>query len=796
MRWIRRIAISLALVVVVTAVASWAVLNRSVPDYGQSLEVTGLDGPVEIIRTDHAVPHVLGGTDQDVFFGLGYAHAQDRFWQMEMLRRTARGRLSELVGTPTIATDELLLRLDLYTAAQSSLEVQTPYARKVLEAYANGINTRIDEVSGPGALAPEFLLFPVEIEPWTPTDSLAILKLIALQLASQIDKEVTRARVAQLVPPERLVDILPDVPGFATFDAAITGGGDEPVEQAVLYPASFWNGELSSNAWAAGPARSVTGASILANDPHLNFAAPSIWYLARIELEAGGVIGGTIPGIPMVLSGRSDVLAWGLTAANMDDQDVFVEKLNPENAGEVLTPEGYTPLVTRQATIPVRGQDAIEITLRWSENGPVIPAKYYNFDQIRPEGHVIAIARTLFNPADTSMSAALEMLKARNVGEALAAMEGFVTPAQNLSVVDADSIALQMIGKMPKRTTEHETKARLPSRGWIAGNRWYGYLPYADNPRFVDPGVGVLGNTNNKTADGVFPRHVSFEWGDSQRIMRLQSLLATTDKHSLQGFQAMQMDPVSHPAQVIVPLVAEVLGAQEGRRAEAVAMLLDWDGAMDANRPEPAFYAALMRALQVALSEDELGDVVSGFRYPDAVFIGRVLRNTNGAGVWCDDVQSAALESCAVTVGRALDQALDGLQARFGDDLTTIRWGEIHVATHDHQVLGGLPVIGALVNIRQETSGGDATLLRGLTHGKGEAPLRNLHGALYRGVYDMAAPETSVFVVSTGQSGHPMSRHYRDQAGLWLEGKYLPMVMDVETLRAEAAAITRLTPVE
>ena len=308
--------------------------------------MSGLQAPVEIYRTRHAIPHVIGQSDPDTFLGLGYAHAQDRFWQMEMLRRTAKGRLSELVGPQTVGTDELMLRLGLYEAADSSLEAQSPYAKSVLTSYAAGVNARLAEVAGSGALAPEFLLFPAEIEPWDPADSLAILKLIALQLASQIDKEVTRARVAQLVPQNRLGDILPDAPAMPRFDVTYQETGllllpkvdAQKTKQASLVPEPDWHVGWSSNAWLAGPARSTSGASILANDPHLNFGAPSIWYLARIELEDGYVIGGTIPSIPMVLSGRSEMLAWGLTAANMDDQDVYFERVNPDNPGEVLTP--------------------------------------------------------------------------------------------------------------------------------------------------------------------------------------------------------------------------------------------------------------------------------------------------------------------------------------------------------------------------------------------------------------------------------------------------------------------------
>ena len=809
MRWFSWIGGGLLTVLVLVGFSGWFLVNRSVPDYDGTFRVTGLSAPVEVVRTANAIPHIIGTSDADVFLGLGYAHAQDRFWQMEMLRRTAQGRLSALVGPATVEVDELLRRLDLYGAAETSLDDQSDYTRAALDAYAAGVNARLEEADGWGELAPEFLLFPMEIEPWRPVDSIALMKILALQLASHIDREVLRARVSRVVSPARLKDILPDdpnkgivalnapdpaLPGYAQMfpglpPEAADDGFDVTLILDEVLPSSF-----ASNAWAAGPSRSESGAPILANDTHLNFSAPSVWYLARLELQSGAVIGGTIPGIPTVLSGRSADLAWGLTAANMDDQDVFIEKLNPDNSGEVLTPGGFKPLRTRQATIEIRGGEPVELELRWSENGPVLPGKYYNLSKVTPPGHVAAIGRTLLDPADTSMSAAHRLLAAKSIEEAIVAVQHFVTPAQNLTMVDRDHIALQMIGKMPRRVEGHTTLGRMPSEGWIETNRWHGTLPYSDNPRFVDPVDGVVGNTNSKTVDRPFPVHVSFDWGDTQRIQYLEEALQSRDKHSRESFMALQYDAVSLPAQRLLPLVTTLVDPTEGRRAEALALLKGWDGSMDEARPEPLIYATWMRALQAQFDADELGDIADAFTHPNPIFLERVLLDTDGAAIWCDDVRTAAPESCADAVGAALDTALDRIVERHDTDLAALRWGDVHQATHDHPVLGKLPVIGRFVNIRQSTSGGDNTLLRGLTRGTGDEPLQNLHGALYRAVIDMADPDGSVFVISTGESGHPLSPHYRDLGQLWRTGDYAPMRLDLAEVRKSAIAVSRLVP--
>lgn len=799
MRWLKILAAGLFVITGLAAAGVWFTVQRSLPDYDTTLISPDISAQVEIIRTNNAIPHIFGSDDRDVFFGLGYAHAQDRLWQMEIFRRTARGRLSELLGQATVSTDELLLRFDLMGAAEQSVEDQDAYARAVLDAYSAGINARIAETTGWGKAAPEFLLFPTEIAPWQPADSLAIMKLLALQLASHVDREVLRARVSHSVSPARLKDIQPDDPnpGIATWPAysqifpTLPANGIRTTKAA---PALFLNGGLASNAWAAGASRSESGKPILANDTHLNFSAPSSWYLTRLELASGAVIGGTIPGIPAILSGRNADVAWALTAANMDDQDVFIEQLNPDNPDEVLTPTGYRSLRTGQATIPVNGAEPVQINLQWSENGPIVPGRYYNLRDITPPGHVASIARTLFDQDDTSLSAALKLLRARSVDEAIVAMDQFVTPAQNLSMVDRDTIALQMIGKMPRRNASHTTKGRMPSQGWLAVNRWDGYLPYDLNPRFVDPVGDVLGNTNSRTLDRAFPEHVSFDWGDTQRIQHLKEVLQSRELHSQESFMAGHMDAVSYPAKTILPKMLALVGADDPLLVQVKDELAQWNKSMDLERADPLIFAAWMRQFQTLLIQDELGDLAQAFTHAKPVFLNRVLGDVEGAAIWCDDVSTGQAESCSEIATISLTATLDNLANLYGDNPDQWQWGQVHIATHDHPVLGTLPVIGSLVNIRQPTGGGDNTLLRGLTNGKGDTPLTNHHGALYRSVVDMANPDASVFVISTGQSGHPLSRHYRDIGKLWLHGGYASMSFDKGKVLENSVGTTHLMP--
>lgn len=814
-RWMLRLLTGMIALSLVALVIAYWFLSRSLPDYNESFALPDISAPVEIVRNNDNVPHIFGKTDEDVFFALGFAHAQDRLWQMTMLRRTVQGRLSEVFGPRTLKIDELMRRYDLYGLAGQSLAVQDAPTTAALTAYARGVNAWIEQVNvgARGRGAPEMFFFSNEIAAWQPTDSLAIVKLMALQLSTQLETEVRRARLSMLLPEARLRDILPDDPGVAVMAApdyaALMPGvvpSTAPLRMATEDPLSpFLRADFAgaSNAWAAAPSRSAAGGTLLANDPHLGFTAPTLWYLARLELQSGGVIGATIPGVPLVLSGRSDKFGWGVTASYADDMDVFIEKLNPANTEEYQTPEGWKPFTTRRSIINVKDAAPITITLRWTENGPVLPGSHYDLASVTPPGHVAALAWTALAADDTTMSAAMALMRAGTVADAIKAGAGIVTPGLNLMLADRQGIALQTVGRIPQRDARHQTQGRMPAAGWEAVNRWQGTLPYDQNPREVNPASGLIGNTNNKTVERPFPNNVSFDWGDTQRIQRWLTLMKTREVHTRESFIEAQLDTVSFTARSLLPLVGADLwftgdaapeGTPERMRQRALELLAAWNGEMNEHLPEPLIYQAWIRALNERLIRDDLGPLADGITHPDPIFIERVFRNTDGAGIWCDIIQSAPIETCTEIARMALDDALLQLSERYGPNVESWRWGDAHLATHDHPVLGEVPVLRYFVNIHQSTSGDESTLMRGVTKGTGPDPYLNVHGAGYRGVYDFADPDSSVFITSTGQSGHPLSRFYDDLGVLWRRGEYIPMSLDPALARAAAVGVTTLTP--
>ena len=810
-----RLILSLAVLGALFFAFSWYVLSRSLPEYSKTVQLEQLIAPVEIVRDTANVPHIFGKNDHDTLFALGYAHAQDRLWQMTMLRRTAQGRLSELFGEATLPIDMTVRRLAIYSAARQSLSALRPDTLAKLDAYAVGVNARLREIneSALGRGAPEFFIFSNAISPWTAADSLAIVKLMGIQLSSHLHQEVLRARASLVLEGDRIKDLLPDMPGnsqadlidftrlFPDLSPIKTSSAREHSALSPFKPIALAG---ASNAWAALPGRSATRGTLLANDPHLELTAPSIWYLARLELSTGGVIGGTIPGLPLVLVGRSAKLGWGLTSSNLDDTDVFIEKLNPLDPSEYKTPQGYKPFVKKQSIVRIKDKSPVTLEMFWTENGPVLPGSHANLETVTPAGHVTSVAWTLLSSQDTSIEAGFDLMAAQSVQEGLVASRAFVAPSQILTLADSKQIAMRTIGALPKRDPRHQSKGRLPSAGWLAQNRWQGVFDPSVNPVFLNPASGVLGHTNNKYTDRSFPEHISFDWGDSQRVQRMTRLLQTREAHTRDSFIEAQLDSVSPTARTLLALIGGELWYQSqsvptdspaGRRQTALDLLANWNGEMNEHLPEPLIYAAWLRALHKRLIVDELGPLHEAFTHAEPLFIERVFRDVAGAGIWCDVAQSRRQESCAEMSRLALDDALAELVATYGSEITALRWGEAHQATHDHPVLGDVPILKWFVNIRQSTSGGDHTLQRGKTSGTGPNPYLNVHAGGYRGVYDFADPDSSVFIISTGQSGHPLSRHYDNLGKLWRRGEYVPMTLDETLARAGATGVTTLTPI-
>ncbi|MEO1330275.1 MAG: penicillin acylase family protein, partial [Pseudomonadota bacterium] len=800
-----------------------------------------------------AVPHIYAKTEYDAYFGLGFAHAQDRLWQMEFRRRLAQGRVTELAGFwgRSFGAQDMLLRvdtaarsIDLYGASERSLEIFSPDIRDALQAYSDGVNAWLEIVDreARGSGAPELLMLGATVEPWRPVDSVAAFKLLSATLSGSFFSELNRARFLIAQGPARTADLFPDAFGeavialppyserrsgiddgpirFATVEhpnlppgrAEIrswramaedlpaplrAAAGDVAAQIAALADAQGFAG--ASNAWAAAAERTAARAPLLASDPHLALTAPGIWYMARLEFGDGGVIGGTIAGIPAILAGRNERIAWGPTTLYADVADIYIEEINPEDPSLYRTPDGWAAFETREAQIPLGDGSAVTVTLRRTRHGPVLPVDFEPLAQITPAGHAPAVSWTVLDDRDRSLEASMRLMRGKSVVQAATLQELVVAPPQNITIADRTQIGMFSVGAAPLRRADSLSRGRVPSQGWVAANDWVGRLSPDDLPAVLAPESGLVANANNKSVDAPFPRHVGSDWPEPYRIQRLSKLLNNREFHTLSGFQAIQNDTVSEMARAVLPLLAgplwRDLERESGQRREALERLARWNGDMDAFLAEPLIFVAWTRAAVRRLAEDELQEMAEDFRGVRPLFLERVLRDVDGAAArWCDDVSTPETESCEAISSLALDDALAELTEAYGERIDAWRWGRAHRAVHRHQPLGFVGALSGLVNIVHETGGSDHTILRGRFRGRGEDPYANVHAGGYRAIYDFADLDRSVFSIATGQSGHFFSRHYDDFAETWRQGEYAPLSLSRRDAEAAAIGVLRLIP--
>jgi penicillin amidase len=754
-------------------------LRGSLPQLDGEMHLAGLNAPVEILRDADGIVTIRAQDEHDAAFALGFAHAQDRLWQMDFTRRTGAGRFSELLGPRTLPHDRFMRTLGLARVAQRNLEALPDGTRAVLDAYAAGVNAFLESRNGP--LPPEFQVLRYTPEPWRPEDSLIWGRLMAFQLSGNWRDEILRARLASRLTPEQIAFLWPaygDDTATTLRDLAETTRG-LPLERfATAVPPEIMPKD-ASNAWAISGTRSATGAPILAGDPHLGLSAPGFWYLARIETPERTLVGATAPGLPFVVLGQNGAVAWTFTTTHSDTQDLFIERVNADDPTHYDTPEGPRPFATRQETIAVRGDDSQSITVRETRHGPVISDAIADRlddlpDAVQGTDKVLALAWPALRADDRTAVAMHAINRAKNAGEIEAALADIGSPQQNILYADRDgAIGFAVAGRTPLRKSGD---GRQPVPGWSGDYDWIGAVPAKALPRGRDPKSGAFVNANNRVAPEGYRYLLSADWPAPYRAARIEALLGDLSKNkaSVEGAAAMMLDTVSLSARALMPLLLATRPA-DARAKEAIAILEAWDGSMARDKAAPLIFHAWAHALTEALMADELGPAFDAFQRPNAAILSRILTET---GDWCDDVTTEPAETCLGQLSASLDTALDDLEARFGVPLRELRWGTAHVAPLAHPVLSHVPLFEALFGFAVETPGGNDTLNRGsfAIRPGGAGSFAHIHGPGYRAVYDLADPENSRFMIATGQSGNPFSPWYGSLAVPWRDGEYLKLV--------------------
>jgi penicillin amidase len=766
------------------------------PGTSADVHLHGIADDVWICRDAHGIPHIFAAGESDAFFGLGYAMVQDRWWQMDLWRRTAAGRLAEIFGDvplggaaptgvlagQTMATGDLFYRaIGLARLAQADLEAHSREGRDALRAFTAGANAAREAALRAGAYPAECILLRYVPEPWTEADSLLCARLIAWLLSLSLSAHLA---VGRLRAHPDLRDLLPDYPedGPMILDGGTSAWEDAgarllDLAQAARMPVGGAPG-TGSNGWVVGPARSATGGALLANDPHLPLRFPAVWYQFTMDRPGLRLAGAALPGVPGVLVGHNGHVAWGVTNTMLDDADLYVETVDPADPARYLTPAGPRPFHETEEVVRVRGEPVPRRrTVRSTEHGgtrcPVLS------DVVAPAagGRVLALRWVGFTPWP-----GLDVLRrahaARTAAEFVEALREYRVPAQNFMAADAEgTIAYVCGGRIPRRPTP---TGGGPVDGASGRHDWDGEVPFEANPRGLNPAAGFVVTANQRVAAGEGAGTLPQFPEPPYRAARIRARLHGATRHTPETFAAIQTDVVSVQARRLVAGILAPLRQRFGlpKATAAAARLLEWDGAMGADSAAAALYhvwrARLLRdVIRPRLEAASPGLFEQHFSVHQlAVYAAdRVLLGDDPA--WYPQGKAAAVEA-------ALVGAVEDLEAAQGPDPAAWRWGAIHALLILHPMGAvGSPLGRWLARWLRLNRGpfpqpGDGSTVN-LSAYVPAAPFRPLVGPSLRVIVDLKNPGASRWVIPGGSSGDPFSPHYADQLEPWRRGEYLPM---------------------
>jgi penicillin amidase len=808
----------------------------------------GLEGPVDIYRDQIGIPHIFATTDHDLFFAQGYVHAQDRFWQMDFWRHQGAGRLSELMGEATLETDIFLRTLGWERVARQELEMLDPEYLAVLEAYSAGVNAYLEERSGTG-LGLEYLFLNIvnrdyTPQPWEPLNTLTWQKAMAWDLGgadlnyeldhAQLSKTMSSEQIDFLYPkypsdhPVIVPNLSPEEPSEETrlkvpgYLQAVSPALEEL--QAVLsdaYLAGISFPGIGSNSWAVSGDLTDTGEPYLANDPHLGQQIPSIWYqislhCVQITPECRfNLAGFSFAGVPGVVIGHNDSIAWGFTNVGPDVIDLYIEKINPDDPDQYEDQGEWVEMDTVTEIIEIAGDVSYELTVQITNHGPLITSVYGITDTLEgsdlnlPEQYAIAMRWTALEPTFVFQSL-FDLNLAENWNQFRNAARNFAVPAQNWLYADIyGNIGYQMPGNIPIRPSGDFGK--YPKPGWTGTYEWQGYIPFEDLPYAFNPPEGYIVTANNPVVGPEYPYFISDYWAYGWRAQRIVDMLnAETEVISLEDMQIMQGDNYNMIAEILVPILLDIdlakvlenpdvvdpneierIQGQIAHLESARGVLVGWDFQNDLDSAPAALFNAFWKHLVDATFKDQLPEFAGVGHGSKAMILIRELVE-EPTNIWWDDYDTRITEDRDKIFVSALNAAVEELEDDYGSDPQGWAWGELHTITFKHSVMDSFPVINYVFNRGPyQTAGGNsivnATGWGGESYKVGGVPSMRM-------VVDLSNLSNSYTMHTTGQSGHAFDTHYTDMIDFWRLIEYYPMLWDRDDVEVNSGEHLRFEP--
>jgi penicillin G amidase len=791
-----------------------------------------LSGPVDIYRDAYGIPHIFASTPYDLFFAQGYVHAQDRFWQMDFWRHAGSGRLSELFGSSQVETDQFLRTLGFARVAQKELAMMDGENLEIMQAYANGVNAYLAERAG-SALSLEYAVLGLinrsyQPEPWQPLHSLTYAKMMAWDLSGNMNAEIARAIKSLTLTPEQMADIYPPypednpvvVPGFQPDGRAITPAAPlhslpdlAPLFTSVFQKMASLNTFLGSgfdgigsNNWVVSGDLTASGMPLLADDPHLGAQMPSIWYENGLYCVPKGldcpyeVTGFSFASAPGVVVGHNGRIAWGVTNVGPDVQDLYIERINPQNPNQYEVNGEWVDMELVLETIQVAGEDPVDMTVFYTRNGPLISEVYAPLKNIFeetgleiPEGqYAIALRWTALEPSYL-FRAILNYNLAQNWEEFRQALRDFDVPSQNFVYADVEgNIGYQMPGKVPIRASGDGT---LPVPGWTDDYAWIGYIPFEELPYQFNPPGGYIVTANNAVVDENYPYFIARDWDRGFRARRIVDFIEShSGPFDVASFQRMHGDNKDLNAAYLVPVLLQVeMNDERLERTRSILEGWDYQAHMDSG-PAALFQVFWKNLLELAFSS-KLPENHPATGSTIWIDLARRLVD-QPTSPWWDNPNTPDKEDRDQTFRQAFAAAVDELEGLQGTDLSRWNWGDLHTVTFRNPTLGisGPEPIRALFNRGPFRTSGGSSIVNATGWNPASSSYQVRSVPSMRMLVDLGNLSNSWASNTTGQSGHAYHKHYIDMAEDWRHIRYHPMLWGREAVEAAAVDRLRLVP--
>ena len=771
MKILKKVLLVILLIIVIAIIGAFIFLNSikkgALPDYNSEVQIEGLTGQVEVIRDSLAIPHIYASNEKDLYTAVGYTMAQDRLWQMDLLRRVTTGRLSEIFGADMVNADQLLRALRIPEKSEKIIAQSSPEVIDALEAYCAGVNHYINT----HPLPPEFKILGYKPEQWEPAQSINLIGYMAWDLTMAWGIEVLLHQVNEEVGNDKLVELIPDL---AKMETAIFPDFHEPKidTKDILLSANKQLQELGieifhgSNNWVVSGKKSNTGMPLLANDMHLGLNAPGIWYQMQQVVDGKlNVTGLVLPGQPFVIAGHNDSIAWGMTNVMVDDLDFYLEELSDDTTKYLFNGE-WKDLDVRKEKIHIKGGTSVERTNRFNHRGPIV-SKFKKIDQ--------AISmRWIGNEMSNEIRSVYRLNHACNWADFKDACSTFIAVSQNIVYADTKgNIGLQTSSGVPIR----KGNGIQVYPGQTDEYDWTGLVPFEELPFEFNPERGYVSSANNKTVPDDYPYYISHWFAQTHRINRIRQMLDAKPKLGVEDFEKMHSDFKSNLVEKILPVFLESFQTKNDwgeKESEVINSLKEWDGILTQESIETSVFENLYRKFGENLIKDDLSkNLYSSIKTNRSLMENLILNILSNRGsVWVDDSSTEPVESFDDIAIRALQETITDLSTEFGEDISKWNWGKMHTFTLAHP-MGKVEMLDKVLGLNRgpyEMPGSFHTIC---PYSYPWSDLYHVnHGASHRHIFDASNWDNSKTVIPTGTSGIPASEYYCNQTELYVHNKY------------------------